>query len=121
MKKFLSVFLLVSYTLNGNLLFAESSGFLQLRAVNSHTSNSKFTITPLTSHKTSVLFSTQTNSKHSEESQKFEFFGNNPNNMAFKIKKISNDNNLTIYQIIITQKSQKQLEDQQVFLKISAN
>jgi hypothetical protein len=120
MKKFLSVFFGLIIVIPCSL-FAESSSFLQLRGISQRISNTKVTILQLASNKTQVFFSIHNNSKYSDESQKFEFSGDDSRNTDLEIKKIGTDTHNTMFEILITNKNRSSSENRPLFLKISAN
>lgn len=100
---------------------AGSSGYFELRGTTLKTSQLKLQTFRLSQTETEVLFSTQTNSKYSDESQKFEFEGDAEVKKMLKIKKISTNNRSSLYEIIITEKKHASIPSSPLFLKITAN
>lgn len=123
MKKFLSAFLYLFFSLLFTIdaLNAETTSSLHLVGFFRSTAQIKITELQLNADTTQVLFSTQNNSKYWEESQKFEFEGKNSKEMNLQIKKIGSTKHNTIYEIIITENKKINLENNPLFLKISAN
>ena len=119
MKKFLPAILLISVIYNQ--ASAGGSSYLQLRGTTLKTSKFKVVSQEITPLQTQVLFSTQSNSKYPEESQKFEFEGDADLKQGLKIKKITSDNRTSLYEIIITKRKSSPSENSPLFLKISAN
>jgi hypothetical protein len=117
MKKFLSVL----YFLLSWCLYAENSTNMYLRGSIRPTFKTKVIEFQISNNTTQVLFSTQNNSKYSDEGPKFEFSGTNLNDSDIKIKKLSSQNNSNQYEILITEKKLQQENKHPIFLKISAN
>jgi hypothetical protein len=119
MKKFLSAFIITFLT--SQLALAGGSSYFELRGTTLKTSRMKLQTFIISEAETEVLFSTQTNSKYSDESQKIEFEGDEELKKGIKIKKIISSNRSSLYEIIITQKKHFSGESSPFFLKISAN
>jgi hypothetical protein len=120
MKKFLSAFLFLS-ALFSQTIWAGSSSYLQLSGRTLKTSQLKIQIVQISKQQTQVLFSTQNNSKNSDEGQKFEFEGDEDLKRNLTMKKINGDHHTSLYEIIITDKKHHKNDNQSLFLKISAN
>jgi hypothetical protein len=119
MKKFLSALFLMLTTIQ--LSLAGSSSYFQLRGTALGTSSTKLQTFVISETQTEVLFSTQNNSKYSDERQKFEFEGDVELKKDVRIKKIIDNKRSSLYKIIITKKNHTFGESSPLFLKISAN
>jgi hypothetical protein len=77
--------------------------------------------TQLSSSKSLVTFSSQVNSRHVSEGQKFEVLGLDQAGLESQIKSVSANDRTIQYELLIKQLKSTMPADKPIFLKISAN
>ena len=117
MKKFVvAMFILISSTVK-----AETSGMLFLRSYVASSITTTVKESKISSNKSLWLFSSQMNSSHPTESQKFEVEGLDQAGLESHIKKITGNDRTIQYEVLINRLKNSATIDRPIFLKISAN
>lgn len=83
--------------------------------------NTRVTQTQLSSSKSLVTFSSQINSRHLRESQKFEVEGLDQSGLEGHIKQVAGNDRTIQYDLLIHHLSATLAASKPIFLKISAN
>lgn len=101
--------------------YADDRASLVLRAYVPPAINTRVIHTQLSSSKSLVTFSSQINSRHLRESQKFEVEGLDQSGIEGHIKKVAGNDRTIQYELLINHLSTALLTSRPIFLKISAN
>ena len=101
--------------------YADDRANLVLRAYVPPAINTRVTQTQLSSSKSLVTFSSQINSRHLRESQKFEVEGLDQSGIEGYIKQVAGNDRTIQYDLLINHLSTSLLTSKPIFLKISAN
>jgi len=101
--------------------YADDRASLVLRAYVPPAINTRVIQTKLSSSKSLVTFSSQINSRHLRESQKFEVEGLDQSGIEGHIKKVAGNDRTIQYELLINHLSTALLTSRPIFLKISAN
>lgn len=118
MRVFIITFLALSISAN---LHADDRVNLVLRGYVPPAINTRITQTQLSSSKSLVTFSSQINSRHLRESQKFEVEGLDQSGIEGHIKLVAGNDRTIQYDLLINHLSASLATSKPIFLKISAN
>ncbi len=117
MKTFLAfISLIFSFT-----AVADPSARLVLRAYVPPSINTTVSQTQISSSKSLVMFSSQMNSKHLKDQQKFEVEGLDQSGLESNLKKIAGNDRTVQYELLVNHLKDTMPVHRPIFLKISAN
>ena len=111
----------IAYVLYFTQSFAQERVNLMLRANVPSTISTKISQTQLSSSKSLVKFSSQINSKHVYEGQKFEVEGLDQLGVSGQIKLVTGADRTISYELLIRNLKSSISLNKPIFLKISAN
>lgn len=115
-----STILLLSLSFSTHI-YADDRINLVLRGYVPPAINTRVTQTQLSSSKSLVTFSSQINSRHLRESQKFEVEGLDQSGIEGHIKLVAGNDRTIQYDLLINHLSASLATSKPIFLKISAN
>ena len=101
--------------------YAEERVNLVLRAYVPRSISTKISQIQLSSSKSLVKFSSQINSKHIKETQKFEIEGLDQSGFSGKIQLVAGNERSVSYELLVKHLNTSLSNDRPIFLKISAN
>lgn len=104
-----------------NTSYGDDRANLVLRGYVPPSINTKVVHTQLSSSKSLVTFSSQINSKHLRESQKFEVEGLDQSGLDGHIKRVAGNERTIQYDLLINHLASAVVSSKPIFLKISAN
>lgn len=110
------IFILTSFTSG-----AETKGSLELRAMVPLTVKTSISQFNVSNREALLILSNQVNSEFSQESQKVEVEGMNKAGLEAHLKKIVTSNRTIQYHLLINRLKSTAVNNQPIFLKISAN
>ena len=111
----------IAYVLLSTQSFAQERVNLMLRGRVPSSISTKISQVQLSSSKSLVKFSSQINSKHINEGQKFEVEGLDQLGLSGQIRLVAGNDRSVSYELLIRNMKSSLSIDKPIFLKISAN